>query len=111
MSDLISKQLLEFMEGINYPIIRVSWLDSVTVSGWLSQERMDDWIKPENIESVGYLYVYTNSYVVLVQSIHAYEKKTDLGDPIMIPIGCIIEVEKLNDRELGDAVGGDDNPR
>ena len=78
-------------------IVRVRWHDSVSMNSWQSQDNVKEWFKngSDVMESVGFLYKKSKKCIVIVQSIHAYDKGTNLGDPMMIPMGCVISIKKL----------------
>ena len=77
--------------------VLVKWKDSESWVGWRSQRDVDDWNKHSDalIESVGYLYKKSKKYVIIVQSIHAYDVDTNLGEPLRIPRECVVSIDKL----------------
>ena len=77
--------------------VLVKWKDSESWVGWRSQRDVDDWNKHSDalIKSVGYLYKKSKKYVIIVQSIHAYDVDTNLGEPLRIPRECVVSIEKL----------------
>ena len=77
--------------------VLVRWRDSESWVGWRSQRDVDDWNKHSDmiIESVGYLYKKSKRYVIIVQSIHAYDVDTNLGEPLRIPRECIVSIKRI----------------
>lgn len=78
-------------------IVCVKWYDSVSMIGWRSKRSIDDWFKngPDVMESVGFLYKKSKICVVIAQSVHAFDKDTNLGEPMMIPMGCVISIDDM----------------
>ncbi len=77
--------------------VKVKWKDSESWVGWRSQRDVDDWSKHSDtiIKSVGLLYKKTKKYVIIVQSIHTYDKGGNLGEPLRIPRECVVSIKKL----------------
>ena len=77
--------------------VRVRWYDSIGMSGWNKSKDVDDFAKDrsEIMESVGFLYKKNRDCVILVQSIHAFEENTNLGEPLKIPKVSVISIDNL----------------
>ena len=67
----------------------VKWLDSVGHQGWFVLEQAEE-KEPVVCESLGWLVYKDNKKLVL--AISASEEMRNVSAPLVIPMGCILEI-------------------
>ena len=72
-------------------MVRVSWVDANSFSGWIRREEAESELKPGRFTSVGFLIRRSKKRVTIAGS----QGCGKTGDTLTIPTGCILKVEEL----------------
>jgi hypothetical protein len=74
--------------------VLVKWCDVASLNGWRDVAEIVDY-EPVVVESLGFEFWNDGSKVILVQSFLKDDTDTKYGNPLMIPRGCVIDIEEL----------------
>lgn len=78
----------------NHPLYLILWRDAQTDADWTEKDKTEEWAEKDClVYEIGWIVKETKSHIVVCSQI---SKDGDLGTKTKIPIGMLIDKQKIN---------------